>query len=163
MKTKSILITAILLLSVVSGFAQRGTMQHRSAQMPHPYFAGQPEFPCFDHIPDLTEAQRTQIKTIRTNFLKIVTPLKNQLAEKRAHLKTITAVDNPNQKEIDKTVDEIGNLRTTIMKERITMRQKIRHLLTDEQKVYFDAHTSMRKHHKHKGFHRNRPMEPINN
>ena len=93
----------------------------------------------FNKILNLTNQQKEQIKSIHTTFLKKTNPLKNQLAEKRAHLRTITAVDKPNQKEIDNTIDEIGQLRTQILKARTDMQLKVRSLLTEEQKIHFDA------------------------
>ncbi len=95
-------------------------------------------------IPNLTETQKTKITDIRTAHMKISNNLRNQLKEKRAHLQTLTLLDNPDQKAIDGTIDEITGLQNQLMKNGTAMRIEIRSQLTDEQKVYFDSH-SMRK------------------
>ncbi len=96
------------------------------------------------HIPNLTETQQTQITEIRTKHMKISNDLRNQLKEKRAHLQTLTSSDNPDQKAIDATIDEITGLQNKLMKNGTAMRMEIRSQLTDDQKVYFDAHKMKR-------------------
>ena len=91
-------------------------------------------------IPNLTEAQQTKITEIRTAHMKISNDMRNQLKEKRAHLQTLTSSDNPDQKAIDATIDEITELQNQLMKNGTAMHMEIRAQLTDAQKVYFDAH-----------------------
>ncbi len=91
-------------------------------------------------IPNLTDDQKAKIKEIRTSHMKTTTEIKNQLSEKKAHLKTITATDKTDQKEIDATIDQITALQNKMMKNNVGMRMEIRAQLTDEQKVYFDSH-----------------------
>lgn len=103
------------------------------------------EAPCvknasYNDIPNLTDDQKAKIKEIKTSHLTITNNLKNQLSEKKAHLKTITSTNNPNQTEIDATIDQITTLQNKMMKNNIGMRLEIRSQLTDEQKVYFDSH-----------------------
>ncbi|MCF6240337.1 MAG: Spy/CpxP family protein refolding chaperone [Bacteroidales bacterium] len=93
-------------------------------------------------IPDLTPEQQTKLKELHTAHMKEMTSIKNQLQEKKAHLKTLRTSDNPNMNEIDKTIDEITALTGKMMKQRERMIQDIRKELTEEQKVYFDAHGS---------------------
>lgn len=89
-------------------------------------------------IPDLTEEQKEQIQNLRTEHMKIVLPLKNQLAEMQARLKTLSTAENEDMSQIDKTIEEMGELRILMMKEGAAHRQTIRRLLTDEQRVAFD-------------------------
>jgi len=91
-------------------------------------------------IPNLTETQQTKITEIRTAHMKISNDLRNQLKEKRAHLQTLTSSDNSDQKTIDATIDEITGLQNQLMKNGTAMRMEIRAQLTDDQRVYFDAH-----------------------
>lgn len=112
-------------------------------------------------IPNLTDKQMEQIKTLRTEHLKTVTKKRNLLKEKRAHLTVLMTQDHPDQKAIDKTIGEINLIRGELLKERVGMQLKIRNLLTDEQKVYFDKKLSgmgMHKKGKRHGKHPKRSM-----
>ncbi len=91
-------------------------------------------------IPDLTQEQQTKLTKLRTAHMKEMMLVRNQLQEKRAHLNTLRTADKPNMSEIDKTIDEIGALNTKMMKQRERFFQSVRKELTDDQRVYFDAH-----------------------
>ena len=65
--------------------------------------------------------------------------LENQLAEKRAQLKTLEQVDKPDMKAINSKIDEISALQNKRMKASAANRAKVRSLLTDEQRVMFDS------------------------
>jgi Spy/CpxP family protein refolding chaperone len=91
-------------------------------------------------IPGLSEEQQEQIKTLRTEHMKAMQPLHNQLGEKQARLRTLTTADKVNMAEVNKVIDDIGKLQTQLMKLREQHRQEIRKLLNDEQRVFFDAH-----------------------
>ncbi len=88
---------------------------------------------------NLTDDQKAKIEKLAVAHLKEMTGLKNQLKEKRAHLITITQVDNPDMNAINKTIDEIGAMRTDVQKKQVAHRLEVRKLLTDEQKIRFDA------------------------
>lgn len=94
---------------------------------------------CFN-IPNLTADQQTKIEGLRTKHIKEVTPLQNELAEKRAHLNTLESVEKPDMAAINKTIDEISAIDTKLMKLRASHRVEVASLLTDEQKVAFKAH-----------------------
>lgn len=88
---------------------------------------------------DLSEEQIGKMEEFRTNHLKEMLPIRNEMQEKRAHLRTLTTAENVNQKEIDKVVDEIANLTSKQMKLKIAHQQQMRALLTDNQRVLFDT------------------------
>lgn len=89
-------------------------------------------------IPDLTDQQKEQIRKIRLKGLKELLPLKNQLKEKRAQLRTLTTgqADMPSAYEV---AEEIGMIQTDLLKKRLDIRQQIRELLTEDQRVIFDV------------------------
>jgi len=93
-------------------------------------------------IPNLTDDQKKKIKDLRTPLQKEVLPLKNQLAEKRAHLKTLQTADKADLKSINSTIDEMSQLQSQIMKKHAAHTQAVRALLTDEQRVAFDTRAS---------------------
>jgi Spy/CpxP family protein refolding chaperone len=88
---------------------------------------------------NLTPEQDAQIAELRTNHLKEVTPLRNELGEKRARLRTLQSTDKPDLNAINKTIDEMGAIRTNIQKKGAAHRAEVSSLLTDVQRVNFNA------------------------
>jgi len=110
--------------------------------------AGQ-SYGMMNRIPDLTDAQREQIKKLRTAMLKEIMPLQNKLGEKRARLRTLSTADKPDMTAINKLIDEMAGLRAEILKKRMKFVQDVRALLTDEQRVFFDQHAGKGKGRMH--------------
>lgn len=102
-------------------------------------------------IPDLTEKQEAQIRELRTAYMKATLPLKNQLMEKEARLHTLSTAEKVNMKEINNIIEEIGTLKTAIMKKQAAHHQEVRTLLTEEQRLFFDAHRHLRLHSQYPG------------
>jgi Spy/CpxP family protein refolding chaperone len=90
-------------------------------------------------IPDLTEKQKEQMKELHIKHMQAVQPIKNQIGELEAKLHTLQTADDPNMNDINKLIETIGSKHTEIMKLHAAQRQEIRKLLTDEQRVVFDA------------------------
>lgn len=95
-------------------------------------------------ILNLTPEQDSKMAVLRTNHLKEVTPLRNELNEKRARLRSLQSVDKPDLKEINKTIDEMAAIRTNIQKKGAAHRVEVSSQLTDEQRVQFNARKSGR-------------------
>ncbi len=94
----------------------------------------------FKHeIPNLTDEQKAKIKELKIANMKVMLPLKNKIGEKRAHLRTLITAENIDMKAINKTIDEIGSIRTEMIKKKIANRMEIRKLLTEEQRLFFDT------------------------
>lgn len=91
-------------------------------------------------IPDLTDSQKDKMETLRLDHMKAIQPLHNEIGEKQARLRTLQTADKVSMPEIDKVIEDIGQTRTEIMKLKAAHHQEIRSLLTDEQRVFFDAH-----------------------
>ncbi len=109
-------------------------------------------------IPGLSEEQQEQIKALRTEHMKMVQPLHNQLGEKKARLRTLTTVDKVNMAEINRVIDDIGKLQTQLMKLKEQHRQGIRKMLNDEQRVMFDSHQGPHDGPRHEGMHQKKEM-----
>jgi len=92
-----------------------------------------------NQIPNLTEEQKTKIETFSNDFLKETKILKADLAIKKAELRKLELADEPDQLAINKKIEEIGELRTKLEKKRSDFHQKVRSILTNDQKNYFDA------------------------
>lgn len=97
-------------------------------------------------IPDLTDQQKEQIKDIMLTTRQAVLPLQNQMREKAARLKTLRTAEKVDMEAVNSVIEEIGDIRTQIMKTRVASEQEIRELLTEEQRVIFDSRSMRRKH-----------------
>ncbi|MBI5542047.1 MAG: Spy/CpxP family protein refolding chaperone, partial [Bacteroidia bacterium] len=94
---------------------------------------------CVKGITDLTDVQKQKIDGLCLAHKKEMTGIKNQINEKRAHLKTLQAADKADMTAINKTIDEISALNAEQMKKGAANKQSIRDLLTEKQKIIFDA------------------------
>lgn len=121
-----------------SAFAQPGRMH--SEGMEKQCMHGKEHKGHMSMIPDMTEEQKEQIEESRTEHLRVILPLKNQLMEKEARLHTLSTAEKVNMKEIYKMIEEIGELKIKAMKEHAAHRQEVRKLLTEEQRLVFDMH-----------------------
>jgi hypothetical protein len=90
-------------------------------------------------VPGLTEEQRNQLKEIHLATLKEVQPLKDELKVNNARLNILLKQDNPDMKEINNLVEANADIQARVMMLSIEGRVKTRSLLTEEQKILFDA------------------------
>ncbi len=93
----------------------------------------------YSKIPDLTQEQKTQIKAIRDGFKEGNQTTKGAIREKHEELRQLTSAESVNIEAVDSAIDEIGALKTSIMKSKINMDIEVRSLLTEEQREYFDS------------------------
>lgn len=145
--SKLVLVGALSLLmifSVISSFAQnRGEFRRDRMEKRD----GMRQNPMMERIPDLTEEQQAKLKSLRTETQKQVLPLRNQIGEKKARLKSLTTAEEPDMKSIDKLIEEIGDLKTQIAKLRAATHQKVRAELTEDQRLFLDTHMGKQKGH----------------
>ena len=87
---------------------------------------------------DLTKDQQKKMDEMRTVMMKERLQFQNQVAEKKAHLKTLSMADEPNMTEINKTIDEMYALKAEFAKKKAAHQQDVRNLLTPEQRLKFD-------------------------
>lgn len=90
------------------------------------------------HIPDLTTEQLSKMQKLRLEYQKDILPLRTQLQTKHLELHTLI-IEDANSTKINTKIEEIGKIRTDLMKKQVALRVEIRKLLTKEQKTYFDA------------------------
>lgn len=89
-------------------------------------------------IKGLTEDQKQKIDKMKTPHQKEMMQIKNLIGEKKAHLKTLETADNADLNAINKTIEEMGVLKTDMMKKKAAHKQEIRKILNDEQRLQFD-------------------------
>jgi len=91
------------------------------------------------NLPDLTEDQKAKIKKLHLKQLESMTPLKNQIREKRARLETILTTAPVDLNAAEVVADDLGKIHTSILKLMIRHDQALRNLLTPDQQVIFDT------------------------
>ena len=89
-------------------------------------------------LPGLTDEQRDAIRAIRLEAARRALPVQNQLRENGARLRTLSTADPVDERAAQAVLDEIGNLRTQLMRIRWESGQSVRELLTEEQRILFD-------------------------
>ncbi|HPI71362.1 MAG TPA: Spy/CpxP family protein refolding chaperone, partial [Tenuifilaceae bacterium] len=147
MKTKifktAILSVAIGTMALTMGhdaFAQRGMGMGMGTGRPMQRMNNQNERPYMGQfIPNLSEEQQAKMDELRTKHLKEVTPLRNELNEKRARLQTLESAEKIDINAINKTIDEIAQLRANIMKKGAAHRAEVSSILTDDQRAVFNS------------------------
>ena len=72
--------------------------------------------------------------------MKEIQSLKDELKINRAKINALIKKDEPDMKEIVGLVEANGRILTQIRVKQIESKIKVRSLLTDDQKVIFDAH-----------------------
>ena len=143
MKMNVLMAIAIATVTVLTINAQPQKMQPYSGRSPkevRPVKTPPEEF----NLPavSLTDRQREEIRKIRTEQLQNRTQTSNLLREKRAKLEVLQTDNKPDMNEINKVIDEIAALQAQAMKAQAAARQKIRSLLTDEQRACYDARSA---------------------
>ncbi len=138
LKKVTLLIAIAIMIIGTSAYAQRGRNFNDNERG-----FGRQEF-C-QRIPDLTEDQQTKIEALRTGHLKEMTAYRNQMNEFRAKKHTLMTSDNGDMKEINSVIDQMTGVHNKMMKASAKHRQDVRNLLTDDQKVYFDARPMYRR------------------
>ena len=111
-------------------------------------------------IPNLTDDQKAKIKALQIAFGKEALPLKNQLAEKKAHLRTLQTAQPYDANAVNAAIDDITKTESLLMKKHAANQEVIRKLLNDEQRLAFDSHKGFRRgsakfHNRHRQGHRN--------
>jgi len=146
MKTKHI-VTGLAILALLISSAKVSHAQAEKKGFNNP--EGRMHGVC--NLPDMTEDQKNKIHALKIAHTKEITPLKNELAEKRARKRSLSTVDKPDMAAINKVIDEMSAIRGEMMKKKAAHFQEIRKVLNDEQRVVFDAHAHKMEQGKHKG------------
>ena len=146
LKKYGFIIVAILFTSASAAQAQRfeqgerpnrPKMEMKQGQKPQ---AGMEERgPKRPQIPNLTEEQKEQLHSFKLEMDKNALPLKNQVAEKEARLNTLTTADSYDAKAVNKVIEDIGDLKTDLMKLQVGQTEKVKSILTEEQLVAFNS------------------------
>jgi Spy/CpxP family protein refolding chaperone len=124
----------VMVISVVN--AQEGPQQKQGRE--YGQRAGERKEVRMDGL-NLTDEQQEQMRSMKIKTQKDLLPIKNQLGENKAKMRTLSTVDNVDLKAINKLIDESSKLEASMTKLQMANHQEVRKLLTDEQRVMFDS------------------------
>lgn len=155
MKTQKLTVAALFLalgmILSVSLMAQNGQGKgNRNANCDGQgkFYHGQNYKGNFIESLDLSDEQQAKLEKMRTAHMETMLPMQNKMQELQAKRNTLSTDKNADIKAINAVIDEIGALKTEMMKTREAHQQEVRSILTDDQRIKFDMHRS---HHKNKG------------
>jgi len=138
MRTKLILLTLVLSLTVLFGLTYAQPFPGDDmAQMRHGKGMHQPM-----GLPDLTPDQLKAIQKLQLEQQKEMLPLRTKLDAEELELKSMI-LEGSAQSKLDQKIEEIGAIKTNMMKNHVKHHLAMRNLLTDKQKVIFDARRMM--------------------
>jgi Spy/CpxP family protein refolding chaperone len=80
-----------------------------------------------------------------------MTPLKNQIREKKARLQTLLTSNPFDERSADQVAEDIGKIEGSILKELIRHDQFLKSLLTPQQQIIFDSRSKPFLQGKNKG------------
>jgi len=100
----------------------------------------------FENEMDFTDVQKAKMKELKLNYIKEVTSIKNELKIQVATLNAASIGDDVNIRKVNSLIEEIGALKIDISKKQFAHKQSIRNLLSDDQKILFDARSSENRH-----------------
>jgi len=106
---------------------------------PPPYNDGLNDHPPALDLPDLSADQQAKIKKADLKNMSEMTPLRNQMREKRARMATIMTTSPIDLKAAEQVADEIGTTAAAMLKLQIRHDQDLRSILTPDQQVIFDS------------------------
>lgn len=150
MKSKIVLVALIMLIGTGLSFGQKDKMNKEKEVCPHT----EKEKMKGDNqhgpkIPDMTEEQEKEMKTLHLKFGQDVLPLKNEMKEKEARLISLKTAKNVDMAAINSKIEEIGQVKIQLEKKHAALEQEMRKVLTDEQRLHFDMRMG-EKHDFHK-------------
>jgi len=88
----------------------------------------------------LTKEQKESFKTIRTNCMKELLPLKDQLKELKLHERTLMDADQPDINAINTNIDKMSAVQNKMAKISAKMKIEMSAQLTSEQKIRMKSH-----------------------
>lgn len=122
-KIKIYALIAFLALSGSSLLAQPNASKERSGLI---------------HVKGLTQDQKQKIQSIYLEHAREAMILRNKISEKNAALNTELSQANADRKKMDRTLDELYDLKLAQEKSRMKARMDVRDQLDDQQKLQFD-------------------------
>jgi Spy/CpxP family protein refolding chaperone len=92
--------------------------------------------------PELSKEQQEAIKKLDLEYKKEMLRIKNHIAEKKAHIKSLSVAEEVDINTIHANIDEMYHLKSMLAKKQAERTQNIRKLMNDEQRLHFDLKKS---------------------
>ena len=142
--TTGFLAIALLVGMSLNASAQRGQRFNQAGQGYGNQNAGQwfnqnRQFAGDCAFMQLSEEQQVQIKDLRTALVAKNLELRNDLGVMRAQMQALRTGNNQNLKDVSSLIDDMSVAQAQIRKNAAEHQLAVRALLTDDQKVMFDA------------------------
>lgn len=152
LKRKTSILGLVLLLSMAISAQPYGNKNSKcQGQKTNNCDQGQQKFKKHERMVtylELTEEQQTKMEAQRLAVQKTMLPLKNELNEKKARMRTLSSTENADMKAINSLIDDMGTIKTKMAKIRAEHHQEVRKMLTEEQRIKFDSNAGNRGQHK---------------
>lgn len=100
----------------------------------------------------LSDEQAKKIDALRLGYMQKTTPLKTRIKQARIDLALLISTDEPEDRLIEKKIDEIVKLKAEKMRFKTDHQIAVRKLLTAEQRVNFDIKLLKKANREHKGY-----------
>lgn len=97
---------------------------------------------------NFTEEQEAEFKKLKVEKLKVVNPLKNKLNELRAKKQTLMSANKINNRDVNKIIDQMTNIKEDIAKANMKYKVAKTKLLTEEQKMMLNKRMQHKKYHR---------------
>jgi len=91
-----------------------------------------------ENLPDLTDEQAAQLKTIRTEHLKQLAPMQSKVQILKAELRDLEIAENYDQKAVAEKLDALYEAKKKMAMQRFEHHNQVRGVLTDEQLAVFN-------------------------
>lgn len=91
---------------------------------------------------NLNAEQQSNLESMRTAHVSKMQQLHADMQIKRAELNKLQLSENADQAAIDQKIEELMAMKTQAWKQKAAHRQKVRALLSPEQRIIFDAHSA---------------------
>jgi Spy/CpxP family protein refolding chaperone len=132
MKTQIITSAGVLLLGILMVTSVNAQSPRQGGRGQGPHGAGEAYSHQYAGL-DLTDEQQTQITSLRTEHFKVMTPLRNKMAELKARERTLLSEENIDMKAVHKNIDEQTELMNNMKKLQVDQQLAVKNILTDEQ------------------------------
>ncbi|MGE4290527.1 MAG: Spy/CpxP family protein refolding chaperone [Salinivirgaceae bacterium] len=151
LKAKLLVFSLILALAVSAQPLQKGQKNYQGEYKTQKEFKKEPFEGHLKGFLNLTDEQQSALKNLQVTHQKEMLPLRNELGEKKAKMRTLQTAENVDLKAINALIDEMSMIKTKMAKAKAAKHQAIRKLLTEEQRLQFDLHYSKKGMHYLKG------------
>lgn len=149
-------IVAMLTLPAMAQEAKQGGTDKRTREMGHD---GE-KTDRFADLPNITEEQKTRLRTIYQETKKTTEPQRAEMKVLREKMQAARLKDNPDQKEMNVLIDKVHALKAEMEKTRVAGEMKALSILTPEQQAAFKSKMKERGE-KREGKHKMEKKEPM--